>query len=97
MVFEPNSQRSPLAQALSLAWELGYTIAVPLVVLALGGRLLDKAWGTTPWLFVTGIILSIVLTTWLIYRKSVDILRASEQSAPKPSTPPISNAPTPKV
>lgn len=79
---QPKLLPSPIAQALSLAWELGYTITVPLVVLALGGRLLDRAWGTSPWLFVAGIVLSIAISTWLVYRKSVAILRASEGATP---------------
>lgn len=50
-------------QALSLAWELGYMIAVPVVLLALGGRLLDRKFGTSPWLLLAGIILSIVASS----------------------------------
>jgi F0F1-type ATP synthase assembly protein I len=60
--------------ALSFAWEMGYTIAVPIVVLALLGRFLDKKIGTTPWLLLFGILLSIVLSSYAIYKKTLDII-----------------------
>jgi F0F1-type ATP synthase assembly protein I len=60
--------------AVSLAWELGYSIAVPLVGLALVGRFLDKKLGTSPWLILAGILISILISSYLIYKKTVDIL-----------------------
>ena len=61
--------------AVGLAWELGYTIAVPLVVFALGGRWLDKKLGTAPWLLLVGILVSIALSSWLVYKKTLDIMK----------------------
>ena len=60
--------------ALSLAWELGYTIAVPIVVFALGGRLLDRKLETAPWLLLAGIFLSLVVSSWLVYFKTIKII-----------------------
>lgn len=60
--------------ALSLAWELGYTIAIPIVVFALGGRLLDRKLGTSPWLLLVGIGISLVVSSWLVYFKTVRII-----------------------
>jgi F0F1-type ATP synthase assembly protein I len=60
--------------ALSLAWQLGYTISVPIVVLALLGRWADKKLGTSPWLLLGGILLSILLSSWAIYKKTLDII-----------------------
>ena len=71
------AERSTIFQALGLAWELGYIIAVPLVVLALAGRLADRAWGTSPWLLLLGVLLSIVLSSWLIVVKTRRILDAA--------------------
>ena len=45
-----------------IAWQLGYTIAVPLVVLAFVGRFLDRKFGTSPWLLLAGILLALVVT-----------------------------------
>ena len=60
--------------AVGLAWNLGYTIAVPLVVFALAGRFLDRKLGTTPWLLLIGILFSIALSSWLVYKKTLDII-----------------------
>jgi len=60
--------------ALGLAWNLGYTIAVPLVALALLGRYLDKKLGTSPWLLLIGILVSIAVSSWLVYKKTLDII-----------------------
>jgi F0F1-type ATP synthase assembly protein I len=67
---KPDKQFS----AFSLAWNLGYTIAVPIVVFALAGRFLDKKLGTTPWLLLFGILLSIAVSSWLVYKKTLDII-----------------------
>jgi F0F1-type ATP synthase assembly protein I len=59
---------------LALAWELGYTIAIPLVGFALLGRFIDKYLGTSPIFLFVGIIVSIVLTSFLVYWKTKDIM-----------------------
>jgi F0F1-type ATP synthase assembly protein I len=58
----------------SLAMELGYMIAIPIVLFALGGRFLDKKMDSSPWFLLAGICLSIVLTTYLVYRKTMTII-----------------------
>ncbi len=60
--------------AWQLAWELGYTIAIPIVLLALLGRWADKALGTSPWLLLLGVLVSIVASTFLVYKKVAKIL-----------------------
>ncbi|KKU93886.1 MAG: hypothetical protein UY26_C0003G0034 [Candidatus Jorgensenbacteria bacterium GW2011_GWA1_48_13] len=59
---------------LALAWELGYTIAIPIVVMALGGRFLDRYFGTGPILLLVGIFVSVLLTSFLVYRKTKKVL-----------------------
>ena len=61
----------------SLAMELGYTIAIPIVLFALVGRMLDKKFDTSPWLLLVGIFASILLTTWLVYRRMIKIIDES--------------------
>ena len=70
------SKNSGLMSALGLAGELGYTIAIPIVVLALGGRLLDRKFGTSPWLLLIGIFISIVMSSWAIARKAKRIIQS---------------------
>ena len=63
-------------QALSYAWQFGYTIAVPLVVLALLGRFLDRKLGTSPWFLLGGILLSIVISSVAVIMKALNIFRS---------------------
>ncbi len=77
---QPKHNHSTTFAALGLAWELGYTIAVPLVVLALLGRLADRHFGTSPWLLLTGVLFSIVISTVLILRKTKAIMTAADSS-----------------
>lgn len=64
--------------AVSLAWELGFTIAIPVVILALLGRFLDKKLGTDPWLILAGVILSVLISSYLIYKKTAEIMDKSQ-------------------
>ena len=69
-----EKRESPNWTAWQLAWELGYTIAIPIVALALLGRWADRAWSTAPWLFLLGVVLSVIISSFLVYRKTKDIL-----------------------
>ena len=62
-------------QAVNIAFELGYTIAVPLVLLALAGRWADSAFHTKPWLFLGGVILAMVSSSLLLVRKFSRLIR----------------------
>lgn len=67
---------------MGLAWRMGYTIALPLVAFALGGRLLDKTFTTSPFFLLAGILVSIILSTIGIYRITMPVLNSLD----KPTT-----------
>ena len=69
-----QKETKPWISSLSLSFQLGYTIAVPLVVLALLGRFLDKKFDTSPWILLAGILLSLIISSWIIYIKIVQII-----------------------
>jgi F0F1-type ATP synthase assembly protein I len=79
-------QKSAFWQALSMAWELGYVIAIPLVALALLGRYLDNKLNTSPWLLLTGIILSIVISSIGLVWKFNKIIGKIDKNNEKPKT-----------
>lgn len=58
---------------LAFAWELGYSIVIPLVLFTLAGRFLDKKLGTSPWLLLAGIIISIIITSFIVYKKVITV------------------------
>jgi hypothetical protein len=63
---DPSATKWALA---SLAMEMGFIIALPLLVFTLIGKHFDTKWHTTPWLTLVGIVLAITSTTvWLTKR-----------------------------
>ncbi|MEK7211138.1 MAG: AtpZ/AtpI family protein [Patescibacteria group bacterium] len=72
---EAKQKNEPDWSALSLAWNLGYTIAIPIIALALGGRLLDRKFDTSPLFLLLGVLLSIVISTLEVYRKVKKIIK----------------------
>ena len=61
--------------AWALAWDLGWQIAVPLVVFALLGRFADHYFDTSPWLLVAGVVLAAATSSYIVYRKVSRILK----------------------
>lgn len=84
MPMDRSSERQALWDALGLAWEMGYTIAVPLILFALGGRFLDRWIGTAPWLMLIGIGVAIAISSIAITRKIRSVCRVefTEDSQP---------------
>jgi F0F1-type ATP synthase assembly protein I len=74
-----NEPKTNSWSALGFAWELGYSIIIPLVLFALGGRYLDRKLGTSPWLLLGGLAISIVLTSIVVYYKVIGEIRKSNQ------------------
>ena len=74
---KPVNQKGagPEWSALSLALNLGYTIAIPIVVLALAGRFLDKRFDTSPLFLLLGVLLSIIISTLGVYGKVKKIIK----------------------
>lgn len=71
-------------RVVDLAWRMGYTIALPIVLLALGGRLIDKRFDTSPIFLLTGTFLSIVISTLGILRIILPVL--NDMSKPQEPT-----------
>ena len=55
-------------EALSFAWDFGFIIAVPLIVLGTLGKYADARWGTKPLASLIGIGLAIVISSVWMYQ-----------------------------
>lgn len=53
----------------ALCTELGFIIAVPLVLGVLGGVWVDRRFGTTPWVMLAGVIVALGFSTILVVRR----------------------------
>ncbi|HDH31325.1 MAG TPA: AtpZ/AtpI family protein [Candidatus Wolfebacteria bacterium] len=61
--------------ALSIAWQLGFLIAIPIVGFLFLGVLGDKFFKTQPFFLFLGLILGIVLTIYEIYHLFVPLIK----------------------
>ncbi len=71
-----NEQKNQKWTAVTLAWDLGFIVAIPLLVFALLGRIADKKFGTGPWFFLAGIIIALISSSILAYLKTKDIINS---------------------
>lgn len=60
-------------RALAIAWQLGYMIALPLVLFAIGGRIIDQKFHTAPWGMLLAMLLAILATGFWLYQKMSDL------------------------
>ncbi len=59
---------------ISLAWDLGWMIALPIVLLAIGGAMLDKKFQSSPWFLLGGIGLAFVISSVMVYGKVMRVM-----------------------
>ena len=64
----------------SIVGEIGFLIAIPLVLFALLGRFLDQVFGSFPLFFLIGILLAIVSSTYIVYKRTSALLKESEET-----------------
>lgn len=70
--------------ALGLAGQIGYVIAIPIIILALLGRIADSRLGTTPLFLLLGMFLAVATSSIWIYYKSKKMLKEIEADTETP-------------
>lgn len=70
-----SKQENSAWLTLKLLGNLGFLIAVPLVVCALIGRLLDKRLDSSPLFLLTGLVFSLIISSIGVYRKTQELLK----------------------
>jgi F0F1-type ATP synthase assembly protein I len=60
---------STKGELIGFAYEVGSAIAIPLIIFALTGRAIDKAYNSTPLFLIIGLLLSLISTGYIIYKK----------------------------
>ncbi len=66
---KPNQKSLSKSELISIAFQLGFIIAIPVVVFGYLGKWLDEKAGTDPLLTLIGIFTAITFTSIWIYRK----------------------------
>lgn len=70
--------------AMGVVGELGYLIAIPAFLFGFGGAYLDKYFGTSPWLLLSGFLLAFLVSGLSVWRMVQRILPPEpEQKATK--------------
>ncbi|HPH78695.1 MAG TPA: AtpZ/AtpI family protein [bacterium] len=83
-----HNEYKPALIALSIASQLGFTIALPLVVLALAGRYLDKIYHSSPLFLLIGLFVAFALSSYAVWQKTSSIYAELEKAAEdKPQSP----------
>lgn len=62
-----NKEQSKILAALSIAFELGFAIALPIVLFLLFGRWLDSLFHTSPLFLIIGILLGVSVAIISVY------------------------------
>lgn len=66
---KPNPKAPSAWTALSLVWDIGFAVAIPTVLCALGGRWLDGHFGTSPLFLIIGLFAALAVSGALVIRK----------------------------
>ncbi len=64
--------------ALSLGWQLGFLVALPLLGFILFGYFLDKKFQTLPFLTLVGTILGVLITIYDVYYLILPFLKKND-------------------
>jgi len=73
---EPDKKANlKLLQALNVVWDVILIIAVPTILLALGGRWLDRHFNSSPWFTLFGLVIALAIVYVLVSRKAKDIAK----------------------
>jgi len=71
---QKEEERLNSTKLIAFAYDVGFAIIVPLVILALAGRFLDKKLNTSPVFLIIGLLVSLIFTFYSIYKKTKTFL-----------------------
>lgn len=68
---EGATGRTPVSrwEAIGFVWEVLLSVAVPTTLLGLGGRWVDRHYGSSPWATVLGLLLAIGISALIVLRR----------------------------
>lgn len=75
MSTENDQEKTEVISLVGFALELGYSIALPLVICTLVGKYIDNQLGTSPLFLLIGMVCAAVVSVFFVYRKVKYILK----------------------
>ena len=77
---EPKKDGFKTFYALSIAWQLGFLIAIPIGGFLFLGVLGDKFFKTRPFLLLLGLVVGIIITIYEVYHLLIPLIRDKEKN-----------------
>lgn len=68
---------------LTIVGQIGFIIAIPVVILALAGRYLDEKFETSPWFLISAVVLSIIISSVILYSRVIKTLQLMDEISKK--------------
>ena len=75
--------KKSLIFSFSVIGQIGFATAIPLVLFSLLGRYLDRLFGTSPYLFLAGIVVATVLVYFILRQIVKQTIKAFEEITKK--------------
>jgi len=76
----PKKDNFKTFYALSLAWQLGFLITVPIGGFLFLGLLGDKFFKTQPFLLILGLLVGIIITIYEVYHLLTPLIKDKEKN-----------------
>lgn len=76
-----DDSRTATVRLFAMVGTIGFIVAIPLVGFALLGREVDRALNTSPLFFLAGVLVAIIVSTVIIYRKTVYLMNEAEKQS----------------
>lgn len=73
------SQRVKEFSVLATSLELGFYLSIPVILGAIGGKLLDGWLGTRPWLLVAGTVAGIAIATVITVQRVTGMIAETDK------------------
>jgi len=67
--------KSVLWQTIGISMQLGYIITLPLIVLVIAGRILDKQYSSSPFFLLVGMFLALMVSSIAVFIKIRKIIK----------------------
>ncbi|HHD92659.1 MAG TPA: AtpZ/AtpI family protein [Candidatus Portnoybacteria bacterium] len=75
MTDQDQNNKFKLFYAISLAWQLGFMVIIPIGIFIFAGWWGDKTFKTSPWLFLLGIIFGVIAAIYNIYHSLLPLIK----------------------
>jgi len=67
--------KSILWQTIGVSMQIGYIITLPLIILVISGKILDKHYNSSPFFLLVGMVLALIVSSIAVFIKMRKIIK----------------------